>query len=499
MRFNAERLCVLALLCVAFLAAPAAATTYYVGGDDPGSNWWAGTWGNLNTALAAAVSGDVVRVSGNLTRAADDLAGSISIAKPFVTLSGGWSSSFTGRGWAPGGRLSDELAGYSILDVNGANTAGNRYRVLAIANSASNATVEGFVLTKGYLHDANPDPIVTEGSGILVCAPNVTLRHLSVSDNQCHRSYGASTIFVSNVNARLEYLAVTRNYHSYTDYSFHPPYGGAIRIDPAASEGSLMVANCLVCSNNVSQSGYGSALELRGPVNPVSVRHWTIFGSLVVSNGYTTIGLLGRGNGRANMVNCTVADNGGGIQVSAEGGGGNYEQDNYLINCVVADTAWCNAADAASMMKFKTTLIDPQTAAVGGSFFDGSKYIDLAGNITNTQPLFKDQATGDYRLSDFSPAKGAAAALYSTGGLGFAYVDVDRDVAYDPGADVIVDIVQGAGQYVPSESEYYYPKDINGERWLSSSRYNSDSNLVGKISMGAFAPKSRRGTVITVR
>ncbi|MBN1511319.1 MAG: hypothetical protein JXB13_04840, partial [Phycisphaerae bacterium] len=154
-------------------------------------------------------------------------------------------------------------------------------------------------------------------------------------------------------------------------------------------------------------------------------------------------------------------------------------------------------------MSFKNTLIDPETPAAVGSYFDGTCLKDLGGNITNQQPQFVDQPSGDYRLQPSSPAYTNATVLYSSSGLGFAYVDVDRNGAYNSGIDVIVDIIAGSGQYPPSASEYYYPRDMNGRIWLARRQYASSADLAGTMNMGAFASSwpspMPRGTVFRIR
>ena len=46
------------------LVTSASATTYYVGGNNQGANWWSATWANVQAAFNAAGAGDEVRISG---------------------------------------------------------------------------------------------------------------------------------------------------------------------------------------------------------------------------------------------------------------------------------------------------------------------------------------------------------------------------------------------------------------------------------------------------
>jgi hypothetical protein len=447
------------------------------------------TWTDLKTILLNAATGDIIRVSGDLQRPAGET--ELLIVTNDIILSGGWNTNFTLQLWTGKSALSEEVSYYSVLDANG--SASDKARVLVITNTATNVRVEGFKITRGYVYGA-------DGGGIALHASGCRLTHLHITGNKSYRDYGgAGGVYISSGNTVLEYLTVTSNYTGRIN-SWAGVYGGAIKVDTTATNGRLIIANCFVAWNTVSDgASYGAGIEFRGPGNPPSVCHWTIFGCLISGHpgpAVNTVNLLGRGNGRANLVNCTMVDNSGGLLVSQEGGTGNWERDNYVINCVLADTYRTCAADSYSQLKFQNTLIDPETPASGGSYFDGTKYIDLGGNIPNTQPLFKNQSQGDYRLSRTSPAKGTGRVLYSSAGLGFAYVDIDRNSSYDAGIDVIVDIIEGSGQYVPSSTEYYYPRDINGSKWISRTRYSSNEDLVGSMNMGAFGRLPAMGTVV---
>lgn len=489
-------------LLLVMSAVPGYATTVYVGGINQGSNWWDGTWANLQVAVNAAGSGDVVKVCGNLTRSAGDTAGGITLANPGVTLSGGWNSGFTAQLWSPGGKLAKEIQGYSVLNVNGSDSANNRFRVLTITNTAANVKIEGFTITKGYVGYWMNDG---QAGGILIGARGVRLSHLSVTGNTTKRQYSnCGNILVDATDVIVEYLTLTNNasVSSYLD----PPYGAGISVSGNAGNGKVLIANSWIGDNTIStQSGYGwQGTAISFDSASVASTVWAVFGTVVRGHqGALSIGMDGSNDSGSRydyLVNCTVVDNTGRVGVFDD-----WRYRNYIINTILADTAGTYSQGSGASwrtLRFQNTLIDPETPAsgVGGaSYFDGVGNVNLGGNITNSQPLFMDQALRDYHLLDSSPAKGGAAALYASNGLGFAYIDLDRNSSYTPTVDIIIDIVPGTCKYTPGAGEFYYPNDMNGERWLTTSRYSSNSNLVGKFSMGAIAPKSRYGTVITLK
>lgn len=453
-------------------------------------------WPDLRVVLANAAAGDTIKVSGDFQRATNDAGGGLMISADNILFSGGWNTNFTTRGWAGQARLTNELNSYSVLDVNGSDSTNNRYRVLHITGSG--VTVEGFRVTKGYLKGAVELDVV--GSGIRVDGMNPVLRHLHVTENTANKSYdGPSALGISGAGARLEYIVVDRNFALGT----HPRSCG-IYVMSSAKEGPFMLANSIVATNTVPPGSGTSGLGiiLNGPGQPAAVQHWTVFGTLVHSHPTTTLAVVQLGaqdKGRANLVNTTVADNGCFVFFSNIPGTA-WWRENYSINSILADTVGVQGHATQTSMYFKNTLIDPETPARSGTYFDGAGFRDLGGNVTNQQPQFVDQLNRDYRLQPSSPAYTNAAVLYASGGLGFAFVDVDRNNSYNAGVDVIVHIVSGGGQYAPAALEYYYPTDIQGNRWLTKKRYASNADLVGTMNLGACAPRPPPGgTVITLR
>ena len=90
----------------------------------------------------------------------------------------------------------------------------------------------------------------------------------------------------------------------------------------------------------------------------------------------------------------------------------------------------------------------------------------------------------------------AGDVVYDSSGLGFAFVDLNHNTNYNTGVDIIVDIVQGSGQYSPGTDEFYYPTDIQGNRWVRND-YSILHNP--KINMGALSAWIKPGTIIVLR
>lgn len=458
------------------------------------------TWANLRTVLINAVDGDTIKVSGNFQRTAGDADGGLTISAPNVKFSGGWNADFTVQAWAAKTVFTNEFALYSVLDVNGSDTANNQYRVLLL--SGTGVTVEGFTVTKGYL--LVTAAFGTGGGGIKVDGTGALLRHLNITANIARRlttSDGPSALEINATGARAEYIAVVANKAEGTT-----PRSAGLVVSENARNGAFMLANSIISANTAGANCEGLGLVFRGPDTPTLVQHWTVFGTLVYGHTQATDGAIqlrsAEANGRANLVNTTVADNSSPVRIRTYSNFTEWYM-NYFINSIVADSVkieCSNGSLATSRAYFKNTLIDPETPAAGGMYFDGSVFVDLGGNFTDKQPLFTNPTGRDYTLQTVSSAYTNAAVLYSSSGLGFAYVDVDRNNSYNAGVDVIVHIVSGAGQYPPAALEYYYPTDIQGNRWLTRKRYASNADLVGTMNMGSYAPPPPPGgTVITLR
>lgn len=486
------------------------------------------TWAQLNTALTNAQNSSTrgfVYVSGDIP-GSGSLTGPLRIVLNTGTVGfefkGAWKSDFSAQD-------------YTTLSVLSANASySSQSRVLVIG--ADNVRVDGFEIRGGYSQNGNDAELSfavnnAAGGGIAAHCAGLHLSHLRVTANTGLGgwSQGGGICFHPRTTASsnlFEYLDISGN--TMTAGGDAAVYGGGMYIgrgQGSATDAKMLFALCAITGNTATATGpnyygNGAGFFATGPGRVTDgISHWTFFGVLVAGNKNNTLasscfstggnGGTGSRQGWSVMANCTFVDNRP-INIGNEGGVANYQRGVVYLNSAISENHTGGSAGATisptySYMNFKNCAID-EISSAGDSATNGffgvagtGTFIDLGDCLQITNVVFRNQPIADYRLGLGSPAIGAAEALYSSAGAGFAYVDIDRDGGYDAGTDVIIDITQASGQYVPSANEYYYPKDMLGERWLSIGRYSSSSNLVGKISAGAYAPRSMRGMVITLR
>jgi hypothetical protein len=365
------------VLCVAGVAR--AALIQWGDGDGTTNIISSAVWNNLQAAITNAgnnpATPGIVRLSGDFTRTAGDTTvGSLIFSNANVTLSGGWDATFTTQ------------SGRSILNVNGQDSAGNKYRVLYI--SATNVLVQNVVVTNGFtrgVYQVSSSP----GGGIYIDGNGngVTLQNLVVVNNTCLEKYcgqngggiavaNAVGVRVSDCEVRnnsaqdrgggiyightitptvptiIERCTIVSNKTIQSNGAYNNNYGGGVDVSGSGTSGSanIVLANCTILWN---QSRYGCGINLSGYAGGSKA---TVFGCLIASNSWNSSAANpGDGNGvsfsewhttAARLVNCTVADN---VQAASPGQAGLYVKvSNYsaeranIINSITRsnDAGW---------------------------------------------------------------------------------------------------------------------------------------------------------------
>jgi hypothetical protein len=481
----------------------AEATVFYVGGNTQGANWWAGSWANLQAALdAAAGSGDVVKVSGNLTRNQGDGSAALAMSNAFVTLSGGWDADFTAQSWCSAKGVAAESLLYSVLNAHA--DAGHPCGSLAI--TAAGVNVSGFSIRNGYLTPA--DGVQTSAGVVVSGGGGVTLSHLVFTGHSMCQAWGANGGVVLNLNSpsnRVEYVSITGN--TIGDSTIF----GMVKLSPNAL-GTTMLANLVISNNAASAANWtgsgGSAVGIAG-ANIPGMR-CTLFGSLIACNGgkHTVLYLEGPTfftYDKMVVVNSTVANNAGNVHEES------YSYCNFY-NTILADNiaAWDSTGVVGgdyTGMRFEHCLVAGEPSYISrtvggydaypcsgnsaaGTFFTnnaGCGFFDASGACVQANTGgsgFTGQSRGDYTLATSSAGFGRGLANYDS--RGFAYVEINGTAGYQAGEDVMVDRMD-ACSYVNSAADYYYPVDVNGNRWIMRRTYTSDAKLVGTLSMGALS------------
>ncbi|MCG3178738.1 MAG: hypothetical protein BIFFINMI_01067 [Phycisphaerae bacterium] len=376
------------------LGAPARAADIYWNDGDGGSNTILGaTWNDLQSAINSAQGGGaagMVKISGDLARTAGDASiGDLEVTSGNLTISGGWDGSFT----------SQSLASKSVLNVNGSNTADNKFRVLTI--TGANTTVDNLQITGG--EDVGIYTVYQNyGAGVFVNgADNTTLKNLRVTGNTLVGSYTANAgggIAAKGSNTtRLSGLLIS---HCEVDNNFAQSSGGGIYLFDVGTNASpgvveytdvhnntmgspsyhnnnsgsgiavtgdnvsthVLIANSVIADND----GRGGALSSS---NFSTAHNVVVYGTLIAGNTQQSAGdyqgAAGVYNGGRNtlyLANSTIADNvaasgalGAGLYADA-GSYGAYSQLE-LVNSILSDND-----------KLKAFAASNAYAATGGNF-----------------------------------------------------------------------------------------------------------------------------------
>jgi len=238
--------------------------------------------------------------------------------------------------------------------------------VVTFANGESSAAVlRGFTITNGLSSDAG---------GIWCENSSPTISDLIISNNVSSSYNGGigcqySSPTITNVN-------ITDNSSYYS--------GGGIGIRLYSNP---TIRNVII-SNNSGSHGGGLYIELSEPImENIIIRNNSASGS----GGGVRIN-----NSSATLKNVTISDN-----TDSNGGSGIWCGDGgnpILVNCIL----WNNLPSEIELQnQYSSSLNVSYSDILGG--WEGE------GNI-NSDPLFVDAASGNYRLSDYSPAIGAGTA-----------------------------------------------------------------------------------------
>jgi len=366
------------------IAASASAATRYVDvgqstGTGDGTSWANAYRGPsaLQTALAVAVAGDEIWVrSGTYLPSANATRTSSFTMKTGVAIYGGFAGTETQlsqRDWRTNVTV---LSGDFLGNDNGAaNTAENAYHVVVGTGAGNTAILDGFHVRGGNANLASSN--YDKGGGIFVFSGGApTVRNCVFSQNRCTFGGGAGYIFSAQA--------------TFTDCEFSDnaggSYGGAFDTNAVTST----FTRCVFRNNSAVRAG---AVETYGGGNT------TYSNCLFVGNRATGAGggaaiWIGVSSAIVRAYNCTFAGN----VATSTAGGVNTTSGGTLnaYNCIFwGNTGPGGATSANQVNAGGGTNVVAQCTVQGG--FTGT------GNLA-TDPLFAGAATGDYALSESSPA-----------------------------------------------------------------------------------------------
>lgn len=373
------------LAIVAALAGPASARTIYVKASATGAGTgadWTNAYPSLQTALAAAVSGDQIWVAAGMYKPAGPNGGR---AATFTLRNGvGLYGGFPGQPGQEGNfAVRNPAANVTTLsgDLNAddgpnfANNSENSYHVVTSSGTGTTAILDGFVVSCG---NTSGNSMYPNGGGVYNVNGSPTFRDCRFSSNSSSNHgggmynesgspsltdctfelnsagmsvpsgsyYGGGGMYISSGNPTLTNCTFSHN--SVSGYSGK---GGAIY-----NNGSMTLTNCTFTDNSVSQDGgVGGAICNNMLVTGVVLNQCTFSGNTAGSAGG---GMWNDSSSSLTLTNCTFNGNsarefGGGVYNGARSnprptgctftgnsayyGGGMYNSYNNnftTINCV---------------------------------------------------------------------------------------------------------------------------------------------------------------------
>ncbi len=327
----------LAVVVLVVWAGRAGAVTRYVsltGSATPPYTNLAMAATNIQTAIAAASSGDEIQVADGLYLVNRP----IDVYKPLTLRSA------SNRG--------------AVLDAQRLG------RVIEINHT--NCLVEGFVIRNGV----SP----TYGGGVYIIGANSIVRDCLVVSNQ---SWGAGGVFIQANGVRIERCDILHNLATYWGggmvfydgttgsaegctiaKNVSSNYAGGV----ALQEGGT-VSNCWIADNYAVAEAGGASLELGG----------TLVNSVVVGNRAGNISGGFHAHSGGLVLNCTVVSNSAGVQF-----GGTFMSHATSINCIVYFNEAPLYADIYTSNQVRVDGCCVGTETVGSNFTNAPTFVDFA-------------------------------------------------------------------------------------------------------------------------
>ena len=328
--------------------------------------------------------------------AATDIQWAVNFALPGETV---WVSNgtyyLTNHVFITNGILLKSFSGtFADTTVNGNNYAAKGITNRCLYLNHSNAVVDGFTVTNGY--------VIGNGGGAYISQG--TLRACLVMGNTASNGSGGG-VFVTGARSLVTNCFIISNALTSASGAYGTDVGGGgLKIDNSAQAwnckimynqspvywtagGGVNIFGGLLCnseviSNTAADAYITGGVFVRGSAN-------TIRNCLIIGNGrgraYSGAG-VGTVGGGAFIENCTILANvGQGIGTSWHGG---YYQVENTISYSNTVSAW--------------SIMDGSFTATNCCFTSTNGLTAGSGNITN-HPSFENYAAGNYRLARLSP------------------------------------------------------------------------------------------------
>ncbi|NCS20482.1 MAG: cadherin [Microcystis aeruginosa G11-06] len=393
---------------------PAASRTIFVQSNAGGSNngtSWVDAFTDLQTAIAAAQSGDTIWVAAGIykpTSTADRTASFSLTAKNQVEIYGGFAGTETS--------LSQRNVTANVTILSGdigtvGNNSDNVYHVVTGTQTTPTTVLDGFTISGGNANGGGTNQGF--GGGMFLNGGSPTLRNLVFDSNNA--SYGGGLYNLTGANPLIS-DSIFRN-------NTATSHGGGI-YDNASSP----ILNKLTFSNNVSQAG--------GAIFSTGAGILTVTQSDFVQNRSSNGGgAIYNGSDKTSITNSkfiqNIADNGGAVynisnnlqitnsvfsRNSATVGGGLFFNNGNSTTTINSTFSGNNATYGSAIANYdansniRNSIIWGNSGTPIGTYYTPTVTNSIVqggftgtGNL-NVNPQFVDATTDDLRLQSTSPA-----------------------------------------------------------------------------------------------
>lgn len=373
------------LLLAAQHAGPAWAGVIYVKADVSGANngsSWADAYTDLQTALAAARSGDEIWVAAGTYKPTIDIVRTISfVMKEGVTLRGGFRGTETDlaqRNWETNPTI---LSG----DIGTTDTLDNSYHVV---RGASSAVLDGFTITGGNTTSSGGSGMNNSG-----CSPTVAnclfTGNAGIFGGGMYNNNGSTVtlvncVFSGNTGGTAGGgICSYRSSLTLTSCTFSgntADWGGGMYNYTT----SITAADCAFTSNTAAVRGGGMFNYL----NAVNLTNCVFYGNTATDHGG---GLINQDSLSPVVTNCTFVGN---VAVDRAGGMQNSSCSPTFANCII----WNNVAPRDPEIYKQSGGIsifrhcDIKNSGGSGPSWNSAIGTDGGGNV-DYDPLFTAPAT----------------------------------------------------------------------------------------------------------
>ncbi len=314
--------------------------------------------------------------------------------------------------------------------------------------ASSTAAVSGSLIADNGRRESYDD--TSGGGGVAVDSGELTLENCVIQAN--HAFNGGGLEAIKDITLTATDVVIEANQASVSSG------GGAYVSGDGTSQETFV--RCRIVGNSCTGGGGGGILagQMGGGANTVSFTNCLIAGNQHISYGFDVAGgggvLLSNGV-VASFVNCTIAGN----ETDLSNGGGGIAGASGTVpvkNCII----WGNQADGSLNQLAGSGYTLTWTDIQGGWGGSGSDNID-------SDPLFADAPSGDYRLFRGSPCIDNGKSCDCTddcddGDLVVAARKVDHVCTDDTGDDCNNEDLIDMGCYEAFGGLIYVDKDATG-------------------------------------